>query len=1210
MDSYEECRGPPRLFLLDKFDVAGAGACLKRYTDPSFFKMESPSFGISTVEVHREKRIRKVKQKKGARLRDGEAPIVPPHSKLHQLLLEDRIENGYSNPARLVKLKKRQLNGFSSETTSGKSYMEKFLQTPSPDLKMICETSIIPQPVKLTLDDTSEAGIRILEISSINPVKKSFGNHISPNEVELQLKPFSEVSGETYGDPSEAEKQISAYGTVDMSSSDLKLPLERELAVHEQKKIQGSLDGYHSDNVASEVDNYMDVLTKMEPELETDNEWKPKKGFLNIQKVTDTDGKEEHQLQARLSDSRSLGDSSTSDDISSFKEDRNGVKLQVHLSDSHSTGTSSTSDSIRSFRRDGNEQIELQAHFSDFQSVDNSSTSDVNNSFKKDKSCSTHSDSLSTVVGNIPSEPILFRYAKYHEPVVEDTSSNQIPQIVELQNTDCDKIVLHDDANVEQISDFEQASSDLVTRGLDFSSASPVTLPAGTQLDETSSDPAELNLRLKDNENRTGLVESIAVKPVSLSLVKDDACQVGSFDKKSINNLEGDDPYVHCGDLLQVSNDLDSPCEDDCIGRSEIKMWHAESPNENSSEISVGRDAAQGMDHIFPSMEKLDLNSGTMSVLDSRDSKDEDCTVGTQLNLEDLSPVHPVTCFTGEASSDLIHDSPHDEPSSAEIEVLHSDLRSSYSSGQVINPTKHVMDPLKSPLPDLFPKANENNLDEMPPLPPLPPMQWRMGKVQHASLISQREHVEVNRASAQPMQPNKHGKNSQSAFPTSERDTLLHQNPFLPIMAVESDKVQHSSGFPVGVSGNPVAIPFQFPIMVNDANGLYNYVVLDRNQIQNPFLALPMVSSDTPPHGYIVASEGEMLQNSNLCSPILPAESAVSGHDSISPPGNLSQSPNQITTETSSEDKKLKLSISNLESMGRPPNGYDGALEGEMLQSSNQYLTIPPVECAVSGHDCITPQEKPTQSPSQLMMETTSEVKTLEHSVRNVVSIGMAPHGYAVASEGEILQNSNPLPLVSPAECSISGHDSISLQENPGQLMTETSSEVKTPNQSMSNVEGEQGHPFISFMLPPNMESMEPNQSFLSSVGEMSSSFDTYAQTSDFESEEINGKPKTKLPRPRNPLIDAVVAHDKSKLRRVTERVMPLIAPNVEERDSFLEQIRTKSFNLKPAMATRPNIQGPKTNLKLAAILEKANAIRHAFAGSDEDDDADSWSDS
>lgn len=83
---------------------------------------------------------------------------------------------------------------------------------------------------------------------------------------------------------------------------------------------------------------------------------------------------------------------------------------------------------------------------------------------------------------------------------------------------------------------------------------------------------------------------------------------------------------------------------------------------------------------------------------------------------------------------------------------------------------------------------------------------------------------------------------------------------------------------------------------------------------------------------------------------------------------------------------------------------------------------------------------------------------------------------------------------------------------------------------------------------------------------------------------------------------------------------MPQIAPKVDERDSLLEQIRTKvsacnfmliipfciqniilfknafrfsqSFNLKPAVTTRPSIQGPKTNLKFAAILEKANAIR------------------
>jgi hypothetical protein len=36
---YDDCRGPPRLFLLDKFDGGGRGACVKRYTDPTFFRL-------------------------------------------------------------------------------------------------------------------------------------------------------------------------------------------------------------------------------------------------------------------------------------------------------------------------------------------------------------------------------------------------------------------------------------------------------------------------------------------------------------------------------------------------------------------------------------------------------------------------------------------------------------------------------------------------------------------------------------------------------------------------------------------------------------------------------------------------------------------------------------------------------------------------------------------------------------------------------------------------------------------------------------------------------------------------------------------------------------------------------------------------------------------------------------------------------------------
>ncbi|KAL2337641.1 hypothetical protein Fmac_012087 [Flemingia macrophylla] len=1562
MDSYEECRGPPRLFLLDKFDVAGAGACLKRYTDPSFFKMESTSSVTATVEVQREKRIRKVKLKKGARLRDGEATsIVSSHTKLHQLLLEERIENGYSNPARLVKLKKRQLNGPAVEARAGKSYMEKFLEIPSPDHKMICEISIFPLPVKLTADDTSEAGIKILEISSISPVKKSLGNNTtySSNEQELELKPYSDMVDRENQDLVKVKEQISAGVTDNMSSNHLNLPDEAELTIDEQKKIEGSLDGYHSDDVTSEVDNYMDALTTMESELETDNEYKPKNSFLNIQKATNTNDKE-HQLQPQFSDSQSFEGSSMSDDISSFKQDRNEehIEVQAQSSDSQSigSGTSSTLDNNSSFRRDGDGQyIERQAHLSDSQSVGNSSTLDENGASMKDRSYFSHSGSLSAVVENTQSEPISLTNTKYYELEGEDTPSNQCPQNVEFQNTDCG-IVLHDDAHghQEDISDLGQASSDLTTSVKvlcsDLGSTSVGILPAGTQSNETPSGPVELNLRLDDDDDaeRTSLVESIASKPVSCFPIKGEACLVDSSDKISLDNLDGDDPYIHSNNFLQVSNDLELANGDECSYHSEIKMFQAEPANENSSKILVNRGiGSQEEDPVCPSMEALNLNSGAMLALDCRDSNDEYCAIATHFKSETpLVKIPPESCFAGELYSDSSHNT-LEEAGSTEIEVSHSGLQSKFeeipkmvhddelngSTGSVdpvegdghfkhhspgnhvivndlvpkivqsedqavysvpsvdsaendmgivtcpasskscssrglsdlevpvsssdsydvemksdtVEPTqisvdsntekrenqltplldvtssdvmyspmgnitkleeslstfadphkkemevdepvaretfteldgqkivnqpeaaledaqlnlnkfvpcdlrdseicndiqklsprekfqhnafvddsemvpefsevdaqqsesvlygkhdpvqndrdsfsspsgyqlesetdsdllsksltggqdiefplrdeisfaseksqcqqmqiyqleqesthasaeciseihanelplfnswqssslendaaKHVMDPLEP----LLPKATENNIDEMPPMPPLPPMQWRMGKVQQASLATQGEELELSQASVQPMQPIRPDKNSLFGLQTSGRDTLLYQNPFLPVMAVESDKLQHSSGFSVGVSGHPVAIPFQFPIMVNESKGQYNYLLLDRNQIQKPFLTLPVASTGNPPHSFIVASEGEMILNSNPSPQIPTAAYAVSGHDFISPLDKSTQLSHQLTMETSSDDKSLQQSMSNMASMDRFPHSQEVASEGEMVLNSNPCPKIP---CTVSGHDSISLQEKLTQSPSQLTTEHRSDDETLLESVTNVVSLG-SPHSHIVASEGEMVQNSNGDPPIPPAECDFPGpvHDSISskeLTQPSSQLMSETSSEVKTLHQSISNVEREQDRLPISFMSPPNMECMDPNQSSLPLEGGIATSLDTSDHTSDVESERTNGKPKNKLPRPRNPLIEAVAAHDKSKLRRVTERVMPQITQKVNERDSLLEQIRTKSFNLKPAVTTRPSIQGPKTNLKLAAILEKANAIRQALAGSDEDDDAD-WSDS
>ncbi|XP_042455746.1 protein SCAR2-like isoform X1 [Zingiber officinale] len=113
------------------------------------------------------------------------------------------------------------------------------------------------------------------------------------------------------------------------------------------------------------------------------------------------------------------------------------------------------------------------------------------------------------------------------------------------------------------------------------------------------------------------------------------------------------------------------------------------------------------------------------------------------------------------------------------------------------------------------------------------------------------------------------------------------------------------------------------------------------------------------------------------------------------------------------------------------------------------------------------------------------------------------------------------------------------------------------------------------------------------------------------ESEKPQRRAHSVIIRPNAPLIESVASHDKSK--KLPDLIHASAMPNRDVRGSFLEQIKNKSFSLKPTVAPTMKFKGgPPTNLKVIAILEKANAIRQACAGSDEDDDDDddSWSDS
>ncbi|CAJ2670909.1 unnamed protein product [Trifolium pratense] len=1472
MDSYEECRAPPRLFLLDKFDVAGAGACLKRYTDPSFFKAEPASSATATVEVHRERKIRKVKPKKGEWLRDGEAPgVVPSHSKLHQLFLEERIENACSDPARLVNLKKRQLDGSAVESKSGRSYMEKFLEIPSPNHKMVCETSVIQQPVKLMSGDTSETGIKILGINGISPMGRSMENgktHSSSNEQELELNSCAEMDRRTNRYLVKEPEQIfsGGTGTDEMYSKHLKVLDETELEDDdEQNKRECSPDGCHSDDAASEVDDYMDALATIDSELEIDNECRPKESFLNVQKVTDSNGDEEHQLQAQFSDSQSFGDSSLSEEMSLFEQDRSEEhnEVQARLPDSWSGGTPGASDDNSSFKGDRNqEHTQLQVPFSDSQSIGNSS--------------------LET--GNM--------------------SSNQLPQTVELQKPG-GEFVTNDDAHDQgrAISDSRPVSSGscldseclLLYSNHGPTATSLVSLPTRTQSDETPHVPIEYHLRLEDDKE-------------ALSPIKDNTCPVVYFDNNSSNNLDVSDHHVHSNTLLQVSDELNLAHEGKCGDLSHIETLQADSLNEYCYEISVVGDiGSQGEDPICLPME-IDPNSGTKLLLDVPDLKPNDDIKTMQLDSEGLYPVVESSVensFTEELCSDFTHGNPRYGPDSAEFEFLYPDQLSrinlgdeingstcslgpveddncikhsaspdyllqdddlmvngmvpvevqskdldvsavpsldnaepgasiasclasnsisspsinpsnlhesflgssdshtmemvsdeveltknsadlnaekkesqlepfsyitspvssltkleepptfedpheknmevneevardslpelkshiemgqleiastderlnlngsvpsdssicnnhqhsllkekiqdgsspndmkmatqcseldtqrsectfgfqidlqnskdrfsppsynqpqpeshiefasevhpgepshgslSMSSDQKISPTKHVMDSLKPLLPDLFPKAAKINLEETPPMPPLPPMQWIMSKVQNASPVSQREEICVSPVSFQPIQPVIPDYKSQFGLSTSERVTIPYQNPFLPVVAVDSNESLHLPGISAGVSEHPVAIPSQYPVMVNGANAQHNYLVQERSQIYNPFLTLPLLSYGGLPHGCVIASEGESILKSSPCPPILPAECAFNGDNPIYQQERLSQFTSQLMEDTRLEAKKDS--------------------NGESVLSSSLWPPILPSECAVPGPYPIFQQDKPTKSASQIMEDTRLEAKK-DSNGESVLSSSLwppiLPSECAVPGSCPIFQQDKPtksasqimedtieakkdspgeLHLVLSAECHVSGEDPISPEEqhshSPNHFMEETVLEFTTHEESSIDLERDQGDHLISPESPPSTEVMQPNHSQLPPEGDQALSLDASSQSSEFDSPIPNGKPKKKnlLPPPQNHLFDVAAALDKSRLRKVTDRVRPQIAPKVDDRDSLLEQIRTKSFNLRTAVVTRPNIQGPKTNLRVAAILEKANSIRQALAGSDEDDDADSWSDS
>ncbi|KAE8734249.1 SCAR, putative isoform 2 [Hibiscus syriacus] len=1336
LDSYEECRGPPRLFLLDKFDVAG----------------------------QREKKASKVK-KKGSRWRNEATPqfAMASHAKLHQLFLEERIENADNDPVCLVKLKRRQLNESSLDPKSGKSYMEKFLETPSPEHKAVNKTTGVLQPLRLTLDHSSELDLETHETNTVSPVKNSsLGKETSSSSpTELVLKPsMEELNGEVI------DREIMEVPEPTGNFSD-KIPLphhkdavQKKIIDGEGRKDSGS-DGDHSDNMTGEVDSYMDALTSMDYEMDTDNDSRSNidSGSVNgVKCQTGSDvTKGKPDVQARSSDSQLVGISSESDDgNSSFKKGRSSFSYSDtmdNLADDMVSDVdvgAEVSPSIKNFVPEVVEvsSILLPAH-SEMQCSSSDKVLSPNECGPPDhgevSSSSCHEDFNSTHVMLNQANSM---EASYQEKQLDEVPSNVVKTDPDLSDSDDGKylagssevtgagsyekqeislILLSTDESLpvdERDNSYANISSDALPYFSNTLQFAPEKRSGNDPLDvlktdctRESCDESSVNQIIdswypitsptEEQHPCSNLAEverdsGITIPPEGSDIMKggnlaskanDDTLEAGQnlecmipmldnlesrcFSEQKFSDILHNDPELvadpvevgasfhekeqHIDQLFDASEaeetreftcsvdavegdalicDLPSHCSDSVDTKDGVCLDDLATGNVHAENIVVSAAAACGsadfngaVGTTFQTSNSICPAAGTLMYLEESLSGDADlcleelkpnevisqgCLVELETQETNPADIVSTSCKSVSRNTSNLEDIHYlslgeltknslnvinltTKPASLELSDQESESKDlsrlmESRADLVSSPTHHFSE-------------KETSFKQSSDFPTNQHYKGSLHMVEDNSNIS-------NLLSSKVQTYVTHSTGGSSNKPLEylqlsggqdkqERYTSAPIHPAYDILP-EATKVSMEEMPPL-----PPLPPMQWRIgRIQHVSPASQRELVEQGQGLFPFIS--QIGTDRKGQFGLSALEKENKQPGNPFLPVVDGEelsgcaSSQLAAECMQPPDPYSIHPPTIDSNINSQFNDIclggKHSNPSLPIISNRSIGYDSiAMDDDRVESS--YSLLIPATDTTSRHITVSSHENITQPPDQFVLDIGLEGGAYQHPEK---SFG--------EEQGYLHDISVPPPIKREEQISTQIVDDLPIK------VVQFPTKVEEQHQQALVVsEGESSqipdaivkHGLASAEVEIAQSSNTTVQNDISiSEGEAIRPSIILA-VSPVEDENSNGIPSVKLPRPRNPLIDAVVAHDKSKLRKVTERMQPPVIPKVDERDSLLEQIRTKSFNLKPAVVRRPSIQGPKTNLRLAAILEKANAMRQALAGSDEDedDDDDGWSD-
>ncbi|KAM1792881.1 hypothetical protein ACFX12_036692 [Malus domestica] len=284
MDSYEECRDPPRLDLLDKYDTGGPGSCLKRYSDPTFFKKASAIPDEENVEkVRRSRKAQRSKKKRGSQ-RNGDvlrgASASNCSSRMQHI---SPIVNGRSSSSQTASTADMALksdlgdNSISFDSRTELGYIEYAAHPTSSMQAEEHESKESPTSKLVQHDDT---------IDSVSPADQNgfVGDNFPGSSLQDQVTSGSSCVNwdekTEIVDPKCQQNGIDENTEIHPTKDDLDAHeagagnfriVERMDALFVDENIVESISiRNQTDEIESEPDNFMDALNTIESESETD----------------------------------------------------------------------------------------------------------------------------------------------------------------------------------------------------------------------------------------------------------------------------------------------------------------------------------------------------------------------------------------------------------------------------------------------------------------------------------------------------------------------------------------------------------------------------------------------------------------------------------------------------------------------------------------------------------------------------------------------------------------------------------------------------------------------------------------------------------------------------------------------------------------------------------------------------------------------------